>query len=479
MRSPAKLRNFLEIHFPHLTSFALETRRPGEDGRLQAFRVEQSWPQGDCETAEACAETITAAAQEFVEECPGRPFRALVRVPKDISTDGRIRCDFQLPGGGEMNPYPIQIDKLVPADDERSMAIVNFVLGHAKAEADRTDAQLEASRGREDALFTAVTGLVEETRKDRKMFLEETRKDRASHDERMKPILDTSIETLKAAAELVKIHNESNTQVQLAKLQYESEKERMEMYFSALPYVKDLLGKVRKKKRKQLAETPEEVEEDMGPRARLFKILDALTEQQLADAKRIIGAKHFDALYNSALGESDLETTKALQAFMLAQATKTMREPEAAEKSKNDLHALLGDSLSKQFVALLMGDEESDEEPEGTEEPDPPAELVQPGGWVEGLRNLKLNALTEDQQVGLAEQLGPSMAGVLVGAAESLDEKKAFLALGTLGSRLNELAKELGDEEAEKRFDKVLEILEDDQQLVDLMARAVEKVEDE
>ena len=494
MQIPSNLLRFFEQHFSEALSYGLEVKRPDpETGTLRSWRKEQSWSgEENLDDPDACAERVVEAAVGFLEAAGDYPYRAFIRVPKEVSSDGRVRCEFKVPRHSNPNTptIPVPVGKLMPELDERNVALLHFVLGIEATNSARLESQLGIERERlnderehQKGLIGAVTGMVQETRDDRIAFLQEMREERKNHRETVGPILTHAAQALSNAAELVKVHQENNTQVQLAKLQYEAEKESREQWWGLLaqaPLAAKFLQQMRaKKKRKnQLpgGETPEDEMPTNGPAAKLLSILEPLTESQLEDARRLIGAKHFNALYGAA-GVDDEQTRSALQAFLIAQATAMLKDPEGSEAKKQELAALLGEESSAAFVALLMDDDEPDDDEPGDEpEPEPATvtDLVQPNGFVRALRDLGWHELTDAQTLKIGEQLGARLTGVLAGAAAGFDEHKAHVALLTLSSRMSELVEEKSQEEAEKRFEILEEALGDTgDTLANLLHRAI------
>lgn len=503
MRPPLKLRNFFEQNFPDATSYGLETRRRSADGEsLDGWRVETSWQELiDHHTS---AETVFKATLDFLEECPSCPYRAFIRVPKEVSPDGRLRCEFAIPGGGNLNPYPINVAEVMKesgmAQDAPGSALMNFVLGFARADADRAEAQLEAAREREGQLFGSITGLIEETREDRKMFLQETRKDRQAHDERLEPLLAVAVSTLTASAELVKIHQDSNTQVQLAKLQHEAEKEKWDMAAElGIPMLKGVLTKFKKRKKKQPSPTsptmPIDTDQedapppDTGPTRTLFMIIEQLSDEQIEKVTEVLPEGMFERLDTAAHSGDDAKTTVALGE--LKGAYEKLGKLKGLAKML-EIGEVLGDELSEKFIALFQTEdaleptpepEQTDDEDEDDEDATEPIDTAKLAaqrsktGYVKGLRSIKLHQLDEAEQVKLAEQLGGPLTGILIGAAESDDEDKAFIALCNLGARIQEFAEEHGQDETEKRLQTVLDILGDeDEKLFELVGTAADEL---
>lgn len=495
-----ELTEWIEGFYDEATSFGLEIAKE-EDTSFK------TWRKGQFEDADPsqAAQIIIEWARQFRQNNPDAKYHAFVRYRTDDGKSTKTIRNFLLPMPKPTGPNPFALTKDDLDDNPGLKIFMQLVDGERR----RTEQALFVSRQREDKLFDTMiktiettgedrSAILQEMREERTMLLQEMREERQSHRDSIGPILEQSANALANAAELVKVHQEKNTQVQLAELEYKSDKEKMEMYLAlGGPMLKKLAGRVNLRKHKKKKPKTEETEgtvdqEDQeppttGPTRQLFFILEKLGDDQINDVKRLLGDKMFDVLDDAAHSGSDAQTHSALAQLKEAYD----QDPKGMHKLLQ-LAMVLGEDLSEKFLSLMEG--ESDDEDEAGDDADgggdedsddTPKEadvipLRKKEGYVQGLRDAGFADLTEDQQVEVAQQLGGELTGVLIAAAEGQDEDKAFAALCTLGARLNELAKETDETEAEKRLDAVIAAIGDDpdeSKLIALIAQAAGELE--
>lgn len=473
MDSVPELTEWIDEHWDEATGYSLQVFRAGDTSprTYKAGKMEDAGDPG------AIAQELMRWAVEFKAKNDTGRWHAMLRVKDEDGKFTKVIKNFYLPIDTSSDVTPFALSDGDIQNNTGLKVFMQLVDGERK----RTEVQLQVSQQREEKLFDTILETIKETRDDRQallsemreergMFLTEIREDRKSHDERIGPIIAESANALSKAAELVRIHQENNTQVQLKKLEIESEDKKWDLAITVGgPILESIKAKIQGKMKKNRSIAPTTQDDspppDTGPCRELFIIFEKLSDAQISDVQRVIGADHFKALDDAAHSGRDDQTTAALRAFAAA----AEEDPDRISKTF-ELLAVLGPVLAKKLTSLIS---KATAEPEPEVEPEPePAPSSAPQGYVEGLRGLGLHELTEEKQVVLAEQLGPALTGVLIAGAEGDDQLRAFAAVCTLGAQLNILGKKLGEEEAEKRFNLVLEALGDDEKLLNLIVRA-------